>query len=291
MSDFEVILFYKYVYIEDPAELTKQQLDLQIKLGLKGRTIVASEGINATIEGTREAIDQYLEIFLSDDRFRDTHIKRSGGNGSAFSKTHVRHRKEIVALGLECDIDPNKQTGKRLSPEELHNWIESRKPFFIVDMRNAYEHQVGHFENSIMPPMDNFRDLPNFLESLAHLKDETVVTVCTGVVRCEKASGFLLQNGFTDVYQLDGGIVSYMEKYPNENFLGKLYVFDTRMIMGFFTDDPAHKVVGKCVVCDKPCERFTNCALDSCHRQLLACEPCQEERGKDFLCPQGCKVD
>lgn len=290
MNEHEIILFYKYVFINDPKGLVKEQKTLQESLGLKGRAIIAHEGINATLEGTREAINKYLEVFLADPRFTTTHIKRSKGTGTAFPKTSVKVRDEIVSLGLgKCDIDPNKLTGKHLKPEELHNWIQTGKEFYIVDMRNRYEHEVGHFKDSLLPPLDNFRDLPKFLKSIEHLKNKTVLTVCTGGVRCEKASGFLLANGFTDVYQLDGGIVSYMEKYPNEDFLGKLYVFDSRLTMGFFTDDPKHTVVGKCIVCQKPCERFTNCADNNCHRQLLACEECESTLGKNFRCPDKCK--
>lgn len=289
-SEFQIILFYKYVHIEDPKKLMQEQKVLQERLGLLGRTLIAKEGINATIEGKTENIEEYLNLFLSDPRFSTTHIKRSPGNGTAFPKCMVKVRNEIVSLGLgACDIDPNLTTGKRLLPKELHEWLKAKKEFYIVDMRNAYEHAFGHFENSILPEMDNFRDLPKFLKSLEHLKNKTVLTVCTGGVRCEKASGYLIQNGFTDVYQLDGGIVSYMEKYPNENFLGKLYVFDSRIAMGFFTDDPKHKIVGKCVICNKPCERLTNCSLNFCHRQLLACKECEEKEGKNFLCKQGCK--
>jgi UPF0176 protein len=138
--------------------------------------------------------------------------------------------------------------------------------------------------------MDNFRDLPEYLESLSHLKEKTIVTVCTGGVRCEKASALLLAHGFCDVYQLDGGIVSYMEQYPNEDFVGKLYVFDNRMMMGFYTDDPAHEIVGRCVVCDKPSERFTNCHNNDCHRQLIACTECEDTAGATFICKTRCKA-
>jgi len=287
---YQIILFYKYVYIDDPAALMQEQRKLQEKLGLKGRTLIAKEGINATIEGSQENIQEYLNFFLSNPRFTSTHIKRSPGTGDAFSKCIIRVKNEIVALGLgSCDVDPNKITGKKLKPEELHTWIHSNKEFYIVDMRNAYEHLVGHFKNSILPSMDNFRDLPKFVASISHLKNKIVLTVCTGGVRCEKASGYLMTQGFTDVYQLDGGIVSYMEKYPNENFMGKLYVFDNRISMGFFTDDPKHKIIGSCSVCNKPCERFTNCALNSCHRQVIACKECEIAEGHNFVCKQGCR--
>jgi len=287
---YEIILFYKYVHIENPNAFMKEQREIQERLSLKGRTLIAHEGINATLEGTPEHIQAYVQELLKDPRFTGTHIKKSVGNGNAFPKCDIKVRDEIVASRLgACDIDPNIVTGKRLSPELLHKWIHEKKDFYIVDMRNAYEYNVGYFEESIKPSMENFRDLPKFVKSLKHLINKTVVTVCTGGVRCEKASGYLVQKGFADVWQLDGGIVSYMEKYPNENFLGKLYVFDSRISMGFYTDDPKHTVVGKCVVCEKPCERFTNCARIECHRQLIACAGCEEKKGTGFICRQGCK--
>jgi UPF0176 protein len=285
---YDIILFYKYVHIENPEKLMLHQKELQASLGLKGRTIVSPEGINATMEGTAENIDLYLKDLFSDARFAGTHIKRSfNTSGISFPKTMVKVRRELVSLGLDpaCDIDPNILTGIHLKPEELHQWIADGKEFYIVDMRNAYEHLVGYFKGSILPPMDNFRDLPKFIESIKHLKDKTVLTVCTGGVRCEKASGYLLQQGFTDVYQLDGGIVSYMEKYPNEDFLGKLYVFDSRIAMGFYTDDPNHQVVGKCWVCGEASERYTNCVIDDCNRKMIACKDCQDSLGENFLCP------
>lgn len=285
-ENYEIILFYKYVYIANPEALMREQRSIQEQLGLKGRTIVSTEGINATMEGTSENIEQYLSHLFSDVRFQNTHIKRDPGTGHAFPRLSVKVRPELVSLGLGvCDIDPNVLTGIHLSPDELHQWFQDGKEFYIIDMRNAYEHQVGYFEGSIMPPMDNFRDLPKFMESISHLKHKTVLTVCTGGVRCEKASGYLLSNGFTDVYQLDGGILSYMRKYPNENFLGKLYVFDGRISVGFYTDDPKHQVVGQCWVCKKQSERFTNCVLDDCNRKMIACEECQNRLGASFLCP------
>ncbi len=287
MNQYEIILFYKYVHLDDPEQYMREQKEMQLRLGLKGRTIVSSEGINATMEGTTENIAKYLEWFLSDPRFATTHIKRGIGNGQSFPKTSVKVRKELVALGLDsnCDIDPNQLTGIHLKPEELHQWIADNKEFYIVDMRNAYEHQVGYFRGSILPPMDNFRDLPKFLDSISHLKNKTVLTVCTGGVRCEKASGYLLANGFTDVYQLDGGIVSYMEKFPNEDFLGKLYVFDQRIALGFFTDDPKHQIVGKCTFCGVASERYTNCVVNDCNRKFIACSDCENKMGELFHCP------
>src|SRR3990167_6238662 len=298
--EYEIILFYKYVHIKDPQMVAKNQREICEKLGLKGRCIIAIEGINATFDGTKENIQEYIKELERDERFKNIHFKLSTGTGQAFPKLSVKVRKEIVSLHLgTCDIDPNQVTGVHLKPEELHEWLLENKAasaqgfgepreFYIVDMRNAYEHKVGHFENSILPPIENFRDLSKVVEQISHLKNKTVLTVCTGGGRCEKASGFLVTQGFTDVYQLDGGIVSYMEKYPNEDFQGKLYVFDGRVTMGFYTDDTKHEVVGKCDVCQGPSENYVNCANPVCHRHFIICQKCLAKSNGKAFCPAGC---
>ena len=292
-ENYEIILFYKYVHIDEPKAVADREREICTKLGLTGRCIVASEGINATYEGTKENVQEYIKELEKDPRFLNINFKRSVGTGNAFPRLYVKTRKEIVSLHLEdgagiCDIDPNQVTGIHLKPEELLDWIQNKKEFYIVDMRNAYEHKVGHFENSILPPIENFRDLPKVVEQIKHLKNKTVLTVCTGGVRCEKASGFLITQGFTDVYQLENGIVSYMEKYPNEDFKGKLYVFDGRVAMGFYTDDEKHEVVGKCDTCSEKSENYVNCANPVCHRHFIACQKCVEKGGGNVFCPGGC---
>ncbi len=287
--EYQVLLYYKYVHIEKPEELKAWHEEVCVRLGLKGRAIIASEGINATFEGTNEGIAEYVKELGKDARFQKIHFKYSVGTGEAFPKLSIKVRKEIVSLHLgTCDINPNEITGVHLKPEELHEWIKTKKEFYIVDMRNVYEHKVGYFEGSILPPIENFRDLPKVVEQIKHLKNKTVLTVCTGGVRCEKASGFLITQGFTQVYQLDGGIVSYMEKYPNEDFCGKLYVFDNRIKMGFYTDCESHKIVGKCDTCGEASENFVNCNNPVCHRHFINCESCiNKSDGKSF-CPGGC---
>ena len=285
--EYQIILFYKYVRIEDPEQVKIWHEEICTRLGLMGRCIIAPEGINATFEGTKENIKLYIKELEQDVRFHNIHFKYSVGTDHAFPKLSIKTRKEIVSLNLgTCDIDPNQITGIHLKPEELHNWIKTGREFYIVDMRNVYEHKVGHFENSILPPIENFRDLPKVVEQIKHLKNKTVLTVCTGGVRCEKASGFLITQGFTDVYQLEGGIVSYMEKYPNEDFKGKLYVFDGRVVQGFFTDDPKHEIVGKCDICTEQSENYVNCANPVCHRHFIACDKCTD--GGSIYCKGGC---
>lgn len=267
----------------------KAQRKICEELGLKGRIIVSKEGINGTVEGLTEKTEKYIEFMSRDKRFQDVNWKKSVGTGSAFPKLSIKVRDEIVSLHLgDLDFDPRKVTGKYLTAEELHKWFEEKKEFYIVDMRNDYEYLSGRFENSVLPGLENFRDLKKELPKLEHLKDKTVLTVCTGGVRCEKASGFLMMSGFKDVYQLENGIVTYMEKYPNEHFKGKLYVFDGRVTMGFNTDSGKHVVVGQCERCLKPSENYINCSTVGCHRHFIMCEKCLVKGFK--TCPKKCDM-
>lgn len=289
----EILLFYKYTPIAEPEVLAFEQRQLCEQLGLTGRLIFAREGINITLEGTEDSVAHYLKKLLSDERFKDVHVKRSPGTGTAFPKLSVKVRPEIVSAHLNGDdFSPTEITGKYITAEKLHEWIHSDKEFYIVDMRNDYEHKVGHFAGSILPALKNFRDLPEVLPHLEHLKDKTVVTVCTGGVRCEKASGFLVKHGFSDVYQLFGGIVTYMETYPNEDFKGLLYVFDGRVTMGFNVDDPKHEIVGKCELCDSPTEQCIDCGYLRCRgkRHILCCSKCLVEQGKGY-CSSVCQEE
>ncbi len=289
-ANTKILLFYKYTRIEDPEVFRDAQRALCEELELKGRIIVAHEGINATFEGTAENVEKYKTELAKDPRFQNIHYKISDGTGNAFPKLIVKARKEIVSLHLgDEDFDPSITTGVHLKPEELRAWLERGEEFTIVDMRNDYEHKVGHFAGSVLPSLTNFRDLPKVVDTeLAPLKNKKVLTVCTGGIRCEKASGYLVKKGFTDVYQLDGGIVSYMEKYPNEHFKGKLYVFDDRIMMGFDTASDKHEVIGRCEGCGTTSEKYVNCTHNSCHRHFITCDECLLKNEGAPCCPNGC---
>jgi UPF0176 protein len=209
-------------------------------------------------------------------------FKRSEGIENAFPKLNIKVRPELVAAKLgEEDIHPNDITGKKLKPDELHTWFENNKDFVIVDMRNSYEFKFGRFKNSIDPGMRRFEEIKEKVHDLENLKDKTVLTVCTGGVRCEKASGYLVEKGFKDVYQLDGGMVSYMEKYPGQNYEGSLFVFDGRKVMHFNGDN--HQPIASCDYCSTTCERFTNCADSRCNKKGNACYECIP-KGEKRLC-------
>lgn len=285
--EYEIILYYKYTPIADAKKLWQEQKEITKKLGLTGRLIIASEGINGTLEGTKENIDAYCKDLLCREGFEDIVIKRSVGDGKAFPKLKVKLRNEIVSSHLgEEDVKPYDLTGKYLSADELHSWYEKGEDFVVIDMRNTYEYKIGRFEGSLDAGLANFRDLKERVKDFEPLKKKKILTVCTGGVRCEKASGYLVSKGFEDVYQLQDGIVTYMAKYPNKAFKGKLYVFDNRIAMDF--DDPSnHTVVGKCDLCDTPTEHYVNCKNVRCNKHFLACDTCFEE--KDGFCSALCR--
>lgn len=272
----QVLLFYKYITIEDPTQLRDSLRVLAKKHHLLGRVLVAEEGINGTLEGSREETEAFAAQLIQDPRLSDMNIKRSEGTGTSFSKLYVKVRDEIVGTRFPKNVDPRVRTAPHLKPEELRSWYEEGKDFVVVDMRNDYEYQSGHFKDSINPGLENSRDLPEALPKLEALKDKTVLTVCTGGVRCEKMSAFLLENGFTDVYQLENGMHAYMEQYPGKDFLGTLYTFDKRLTMDFGGD---REVIGRCRLCGDSTEKYVNCANNFCHLHFLACESCQKEEG------------
>ncbi len=284
----EIIIFYRYVRISDPKAFVAHQREICEKLGIFGRILIAEEGINGTLEGSPSAIAEYESWMHALPEFSDLWFKSSPGTGDAFGKLVVKLRNEIVATGLpkERDIDPNVLTGTHIDPVQLKQWIANGEDFEIIDMRNEYEYAVGHFAGSNNSTMGNFRDLPNIAKKFDHLKKKKVLTVCTYGVRCEKASGFLKQEGFEDVYQLNGGIGTYMKQFPGEDFLGSLYVFDGRMTEQFTKN---YMVIGECTSCSSKTERFGNCAWDECHKQLLICMNCAKH-AKGIWCTDDCMV-
>jgi UPF0176 protein len=272
-----ILLYYKYTNLKEPHDEMIRQRAWCEALNLKGRIIIASEGINGTLEGTTNNTQKYIELMNSDRKFNNINWKKSVGTGTAFKKLSVKVRPEIVTTGIpDKDFGPlNKRTGKYLSAKELRRWYDEGREFYVIDMRNDYEFEIGRFKNSIWPDgLGHFRDVAKTIKSIINLKNKTIVTVCTGGVRCETASGLLQKYGFSDVYQLEHGIVTFMEKYPNTYFEGKLLVFDGRETMGFNVDDPKHKIVGKCRNCGKKSENLVNYYENEKNKYGILCEKC-----------------
>lgn len=281
----QVLLFYKYVTIDDPKVYMEQFRALCEKYSLKGRVLIAEEGINATLEGLTEDTEGFVVEWKKDSRFSDVQIKRSEGTGASFPKLSVKVRNEIVGTRFPKEVDPRVKTAPHMSPDELHALYENNEDFVVVDMRNSYEFASGHFKNSIDPGMDASRELPEKIKELEPFKKKKVVTVCTGGIRCEKMSGYLLHEGFEDVYQLDGGMHTYMEKYPEGHFKGTLFTFDDRMTMDFGGN---REIVGKCKLCSRKTEKYQNCSNAECNMLFLVCDDCTGVNGPVF-CDDECK--
>lgn len=280
MKDYVIILFYKFVPIVDPKAFAEAHKKVCEKLSLTGRMIVAEEGINGTFEGTRENIEKYKEFLRNDPLFADMSIKESAGTGFAFPKIKIKVRNEVVTLGAGR-FDVAKETATELPAHELEKWYENGEDFVVLDLRNDYEIASGKFEKTIDPGLANFRDLPQKIDQLKDLKNKKVVTVCTGGIRCEKATCFLKKEGFTDIYQLKDGIHTYMKEYPGKNFKGTLFVFDNRLTTDVVVTD-TKVVVGKCIYCFGSTERYYSDDSERPSRKVLCCEACFSTK-KDIL--------
>lgn len=286
LGTYQVLLFYKYVTIANPDELAQRVKELAEMYSLVGRVIVAEEGINATFEGLLGNTEDFIKEFAEDMRFAQMPVKRSSGNGASFSKLSVKVRNQIVGTGFTKDeADPRVKTAAYVSPDELRQWYEEERDFTVIDMRNEYEFASGHFKNAIEPGIRASRELPGAMPKLESYKHKKVVTVCTGGIRCESMAAYLLSKGFTDVHQLEGGLHSYMEKYPGKDFLGTLYTFDARLTMDFGGDRDS---IGACHLCGATTEQYVNCASAPCHYHFLACSSCRDAEGRAY-CNDKCK--
>ncbi len=277
--EYRTIIFYRYVRIDDPETLMERERAVCGVLGLTGRVIIAEEGINATLSGTKDAIAKYRVHIRKDGRFRRADIKETVGKEGEFPRLSIKVRSEIVTSLLGKEIDPRKDTGIHLPPAELKKWFAKGEDFEIIDMRNDYEYAVGHFKNAHASGMYSFKDITKVAERYKELKSKKVLAVCTAGVRCEKASAYLKSQGFANVYQLEGGIHRYMEKYPGEDFLGTLYTFDGRVTMDFGGE---REIIGTCAHCEGTTERYADCALETCGTHFLACDNCRDENDRAY---------
>ena len=281
---YKVISFYKYVDVEDPESFGKEHLDWCIANGLRGKVYVAKEGINGSIFGTKEKIEIYKSELKKYEIFEDIWFKETETEEIAYPKMHVRVKEEVVNSGLE-EID-QKNGGKRLTPEELLKFYKEGTDFVIVDARNWYESRIGKFKNAITPDITHFREWPRVVESLKDYKDKTVVTYCTGGIRCEKASAYMIKKGFKNVYQLDGGILNFINKYPDTYWLGSMFVFDDRKVIEPNTREEL-KYTAECEFCGKPTSYYINCHNQDCDRIIIVCHECKIDN--DYCCSDECK--
>lgn len=277
---YPVILFYKYVFIAAPEIFAAEQRGLCTSLGLKGRLLIAAEGINGTLAGPDEAVNRYVDSLRADSRFADMEIKMSAGDAGTFPKLVVKVRPEIVTLNAGA-IVPDKDN--QLSPREWKRMLEEDPDAVPLDIRNRFESAAGKFENAVVCDIAHFRELPQYVDKLEGLQDKTVLMYCTGGIRCEKASALLRSKGFKNVYQLHGGIVAYQEQFGNEHWQGECFVFDQRMTVRV---DAGLVQIGRCAHTGRVSSRFVNCLHDPCHKLFILSEEAEFENPDHRLCPE-----
>jgi len=276
---YPVILFYKYVPVRDPEGFAAEQRTLSSSLGLKGRILIASEGINGTLAGPADAVDRYVAALKADARFHDLEIKVSTGDAGTFPKLVVKVRAEIVTLNAGA-ITPDKDN--QLSPAEWKRMMEENPDAVPLDIRNRFESDAGRFENAVVCDIEHFRELPRSIDRLQSLKDKTLLMYCTGGIRCEKASALFRSKGFKRVFQLHGGIAAYQEEFGNEHWQGECFVFDQRMTVRV---EEGLVQIGRCAHTGRETSRFVNCLHDPCHKLFILSAEAEAEDRSRRLCP------
>ncbi len=273
----KVILYYKFIPVADPAMTMRWQRELCERLGLKGRIIISPHGINGTLGGNLEDLLRYKREMNKSVVFKGITYKWSDGKSDNFPKLSIKVRDELVAFKAADEIVVNEQGvangGVHLKPHQVHKLVQERGDEVIFfDGRNTYEAQVGRFKGAMIP---NVKTTPDFIKELDDpkydaIKERPIVTYCTGGIRCEILSVLMKNRGFKEVYQIDGGIVKYGQKYGDDGLWeGSLYIFDGRMNHRFSTKS---KDIGQCVHCGTKTSNFINCADLSCNRLVLVCE-------------------
>ena len=271
------ISFYRYVKINEPSLLRDILFKKWSELNCLGRIYLAHEGINAQMSIPVEHFEIFKNSLYADERFAGTPLKLGvEDNGKSFYKLTIKVRDKVVADGInDPEFDPS-NTGKYLQAKEFNETL-SMPGTIVIDMRNHYESEVGHFEGAVLPDSDTFREeLPKVVEMLKGKEDQKILMYCTGGIRCEKASAYMKYKGFNEVYHLYGGIIEYARQIKEQNipskFIGKNFVFDERLGERITED-----VIARCHQCDAHCDNHTNCANDDCHLLFIQCEECKKK--------------
>jgi UPF0176 protein len=282
---FRVILYYNFAPIDNPQAWVDGDRDLCRRLGLKGRVYISDEGINGTLAGAAEQIEEYKNELHSREGFGDTEFKEDACDTVPFARLIVKLRPEIVALRTDEPLDPNTDGGARLLPAEWRRVMESGNEYVMIDVRNSYESRIGHFEGALTPDVENFYDFPKWLDGAGIPKEKKVLMYCTGGIRCEKFSVLMKKKGYRDVNQLHGGILNYAREEGGRHFRGKCFVFDDRLVVPVNPED--EEPISHCDITGQPCDMYINCANMECNRLFI----CSEEgaRQMEGCCSEACR--
>jgi len=268
-----VTTFYYFVELSD-TRLTELQKLLSLmaeRLDISGLIVLAHEGCNGTISGARGSIEEFKQTLTAERGFTGLDFKDSEADRHPFRRFKVDIRKEIVAIGKE-DIKPGGKNG-HLSPEEWHRILKNQEDVVVLDTRNFYETSLGKFKGALDPAISKFNEFPDFVKNCSIEKNKRVLMYCTGGIRCEKAAIEMQNQGFKNVYQLDGGILKYLEQYPEGEYEGECFVFDHRVAVDHNLKSSSRYRL--CPHCGNPGEKKIQCTL--CAKDTTVCERCLQE--------------
>lgn len=287
-EDRLTISFYQYHHIQNTEIFRNNLFIAWDTLDVLGRIYVATEGINAQLSVPATNFNEFKTHLDSIDFLKDVRLNIAvEQDNKSFLKLKVKIRNKIVADGLNDETFDVTDKGVHLKAQEFNDIIE-QEDTILIDMRNHYESEIGHFKNAETPDVDTFRDsLPIITDSIkGHEEDRNIVMYCTGGIRCEKASAYFKHKGFKRVFQLEGGIINYARQVEDEGlenkFLGKNFVFDHRK-----SERISEDIISNCHQCGEPCDTHVNCANEACHLLFIQCDSCKEKM--DMCCSDDCK--
>ncbi len=272
---FSLLLYYKFTHLEILETFKKAHQRFCVANGIKGRVILAAEGVNGTVSGANESIEAYKKFIENMSAFHGIEWKQESVKQIVFAKMKTKVRSTILNMGIEKDFNVPQNTAKYLEPQEWKKVLDTEKDFLLFDIRNDYESKVGHFKGAILPQIQNFHEFPRLADEMESMKDKKILMYCTGGIRCEKFSSLLTERGFQNVYQLHGGIVRYGKETNGEHFEGSCFVFDDRMTVPISQNA---KPISNCEYCDKPEDHVLNCANMKCNRMIICCDDCAHAR-------------
>ena len=284
--EYVVLAYYHLTEIANPELEVRKHKNFFKEQDVKGRIYISSEGINAQMSASIDSAKAYKEWLTSDDRFSGVWIKEQMSSEHAFYKMTVKFREQLVALDQKVDLN---KRGEDVEPEEWKKMLEAKdEDTILIDVRNDYESDVGHFEGAYCPQLSSFREFPQLAEDLKGQNDPKktkVMMYCTGGIRCEYYSSVMMEAGFDQVFQLKGGVINYAEKEGSKHWNGKLFVFDDRLVVPM--DENEENTISHCTHCEEKNDTYYNCANMDCNRLFVCCPSCAKTH--EGCCSSDCE--
>jgi UPF0176 protein len=269
-----VLAYYQFVSIEEPLLEIKKHKEFFKDRDVSGRIYISEKGINGQMSAYKDDAEAYMLWMRENDCFKNIQFKVHYSDENVFPRMTVKYRKQIVALDSDVEAADG---GEHVSPKKWKEMLEDDEEYLLLDVRNDYEWEVGHFEGALKPALETFREFPEFAENLkddVDPKKTKVMMYCTGGIRCELYSALMKDKGFENVYQLDGGVINYGLKEGSKYWKGKLFVFDDRLTVPIA--DEKVEIISKCKFCQEPSDDYLNCANMDCNTLFLCCSNCLE---------------